>query len=222
MTVILYVAPHQDDETLSMGPSIRRHLEAGHDVHVLLLTAGSGSAAQASTTLNDEAFSRTRDDEFVRACRALGVRFENIHFAANRIVGLTTLSVADAQAAIAEFAVAHPGVWVKTYTNLPATGRHVDHVAAGQAAVNLLADGTLGTNTVRLYVEPWAVAAFQAAHPTVALSTDTTAAPVRVTAACDEYQDVDHPGGKYGIGYLSVGPHFTNLRANPISRYHVP
>ncbi|MFI7678572.1 PIG-L family deacetylase [Actinophytocola sp. NPDC049390] len=225
MATIVYVTPHQDDETLSMGASIRRHLESGlHDVHVLLLTTGSGSGAQAIVGLSDADFSAARDDELVRAVRALGVRADHIHYASNRIVGKSTLSVCEAQSAIAAFVAAHPGAWVKTYSNRPASGRHVDHVNAGQAAVNLLTDGTLGPNSLRLYVEPWALQAFRSAHPSVSVGTEAAAGSTaaRVRRALDEYEDVDRPGYRYGIGGISVPSYFDLVRANPVSYYHVP
>lgn len=225
MATIVYVTPHQDDETLSMGASIRKHLESGlHDVHVLLLTAGSGSGAQAVVGLSDADFSAARDDELLRACRALGVRRGNVHFASNRVVGKTTLSVCEAQSAIAAFVADHPGAWVKTYSNRPASGRHADHVNAGQAAVNLLAAGVLAPNTVRLYVEPWALQAFRSAHPSVAVGTEAASGSTatRVRRALDEYEDVDHPGYRYGIGGISVPTYFDLVRATPASYYHVP
>jgi LmbE family N-acetylglucosaminyl deacetylase len=222
VATIVYVTPHQDDETLSMGASVRLHVEAGHDVHVLLLTAGSGSGAQAKTGLDDVEFSAARDDEYRRACRAMGVRSENVHFSAYRAVGETVLSVADAQAAIADFIAEHPAAWVKTYTNRPIAGQHVDHTAAGQATANLLADGTLAPNTVRFYVPPWCVAAFQSAYPSIALGSETAGSSTRVRRALDEYCDVDHVGGKYGIGYISVPTYINQVRSNTVSRYHVP
>lgn len=228
MATIGYVATHQDDAELAMGASIRKHLEATangvpvHDVHVLLLTCGSGSGAQAVVGLSDVDFAAARDDEMVRACRALGVRRDHIHFATNRVVGDTTLTVPEAQVAIASFIADFPGAWVKTYSHKPAAGRHADHVATGQAAVNLLNVGILAPNTLRLYVEPWAVAAFQAAYPSISLGTETCAAPARVRAALAEYEDIDHPGHRWGIGGISVPAYFDMVRANPVCRYHVP
>lgn len=221
MATILFATPHQDDETLSMGSAIRKHIEAGvHDVHVLLLTAGSGSAAQPKTGLDDAAFSATRDDEYERACRTLGVEYANIHFATPRPVGDTVLTVLEAEIAIEAFAEAYPGVWVKTYTNRAAPNRHVDHIAAGQAAVNLLALGVLAPNTVRLYVEPWLVAGFRTANPSVVLSSERAATVGWVQRAYDEYGYVDHVGGKYGIGHLSVD--YFSARPDPVNYYHVP
>lgn len=42
-TAAIYFTPHQDDETLSMGPDIRASLEADRQVIVVLLTDGSES-----------------------------------------------------------------------------------------------------------------------------------------------------------------------------------
>lgn len=223
MATVVYVAPHQDDDALSMGASIRKHLEAAvHDVHVLLLTAGSGSGAQAVVGLDDEAFSAARDDEMLRATRALGVLPENVHFASNRAVGDVALTVAEAQFAIQEVMAEFPAAWVKTYSNRAAPGRHQDHVNTGQAALNLLNAGVLAPNTLRLYVEPWAKAAFQQAYPSINLGTESAAAPIRVTRALDEYTDVDHAGHRWGIGGISVPSYFSLVRANPVSYYHVP
>lgn len=228
MATVLYVAPHQDDETLSMGSSIRKHLEAigpagqpVHDVHVLLLTAGSGSGAQAATDLDDVAFSRARDDEFVRACRALGVRPESIHFAADRAVGDTELSVAEAQAAIVDFLDEHPGTWIKTYTDLPCEGRHADHVHTGQAVRNLITIGALTPSTVRFYIEPWAISQWRAVN-SVTVGSERAASVSRVQRAFDEYGDEDIPGGKYGIGYLSIAAKFRSLRPDPVNYWHAP
>lgn len=229
MAIVVFVSPHQDDETLSMGSAIRKHLEAAnpdgspvHDVHVLLLTPGSGSAAQPATGLDDEGFSRARDDEYARACRALGVRFGNIHFAyPGREVGDIALTVDEAQTAIADFMETHPDAWVKTYTNLEVDGRHADHLHTGQAAVNLMQAGVIPPN-LRLYIEPWVLPKFRTAHPSVTVGTERCSSVARVQRAFDEYGDVDHLGGRYGIGYLSVGNIFRDRRADPANYWHVP
>jgi LmbE family N-acetylglucosaminyl deacetylase len=222
MAVVLFVAPHQDDETLSMGSAIRKHLEVGvHDVHVMLLTDGSGSAAQPATGLDTPGFCAARDDEFRRACRALGVRAENVHLPTGRPAG-GLLTPELASCLIGCFVAAHPDVWVKTYSNRVAPGRHADHIAAGQAAVNMLTTGVLGANTVRLYVEPWLIAAWRTANPGVTASPERASSPTRTQRAMDEYGDVDHTGFRYGIGHLSVGSIFTSLRPDPVNYYHVP
>lgn len=228
MATVLYVAPHQDDETLSMGSSIRKHLETAnaggtpvHDVHVLLLTAGSGSGAQPATGLDDVAFSRARDDEFVRACRALGVPFGNLHYATNRAVGDLALTVAEARAAVTDFLGEYPGAWIKSYTHRPCEGRHQDHLNAGQAVADMIADGEVAASTVRFYVEPWLITQWRAVN-SVPVGTERATAVSRVQHAFDEYGDEDPPGRKYGIGYLSIVAKFRALRPDPVNYWHAP
>lgn len=132
MAQVVFVVPHADDDALSMGCAIRNHLEAraadgtaAHQVHTLLLTPGSGSAAQPGTGLSDGEFSAARDDEYLRACRSLGVPFHRIHFAEDRQVGDTVLTVEEAQDAISallgELDPANGPVWGKALSNLGST-----------------------------------------------------------------------------------------------------
>lgn len=219
MAVYVFASPHQDDETLSMGASIRLHVEAGHDVHVLLMTNGINSAVRAATGLDRPQFAAARDDEMVRACRQLGVPFENVHISRNAAEDVD-LSVQDAEDVLRGFLNEHPGAGVKTYSHLPLPSRHPDHMNAGQAALNLRVDGVI--TDLRMYVEPWRRDEFAAAHPGSAPFAEYAGTPDAVFAACDEYQVIDVAGGKYGIGYQSVGYAFDLLRSDPASWCHVP
>lgn len=151
MATVLFVTPHQDDESLSMGAAIRAHLEAGHDVHVLLLTTGQNSAARSKTSLDVPQFIEARDDEMKRACRRLGVRFANIHVIPMRAED-GALTVEGAIDGISWFLFEHPDAWVKTYSDRSVSGRHSDHINTGKAAKQLFDEGTI-TN-LRFYVEP--------------------------------------------------------------------
>lgn len=220
MSVTLWVTPHQDDETLSEGSAIRHHLEAGHEVHVLLLTTGVNSGARAKTPLTPAQFVEARDDELFRATRELGVRRSNVHIAPSRTDD-GALTVDAAEAMILAWLLDHPGAMVKSYSNLPAAGRHEDHIAAGQAAYNVLAAaGQLGA--LRLYVEPWLVSAFRTANPGVNVGPERASGVAAVRRAFDEYEIADKPAGKWGIGYLSVAAKFEALRQDPACWYHVP
>ena len=44
--IIIYFAPHQDDELLSMGVDICNSIKKGKDVHVVLCTDGSSSGVK--------------------------------------------------------------------------------------------------------------------------------------------------------------------------------
>jgi LmbE family N-acetylglucosaminyl deacetylase len=215
MATVLFVSPHQDDESLSMGAGIRKHIEAGHDVHTLLLCGGVESAAQPGSGLSRPAFGRARDDEFMRACRALGVPFANMHFA--RVTPADgTLSVQLAYDSIKDIAVQYPGLWLKAYSHLTYGNRHQDHINSGLAALQIFKDSL--ANNLRCYIEPWLLSTFP---NTVATSIDAAANPDRVVEALQVYGDVDPKGKKYGIGFQSVS-YFDDVIANPVSRYHIP
>lgn len=244
MPLTLFAIPHPDDETLSHAAAIRHHLQVGHEVHVLALCDGAGSGAQVATSLDDAAFVAARDDELRRACRALGVAPGNLHVPPDRAAG-GTLTAAHATQLVTTLVthltttspVATGGVHLKTYTDLPAphptTGnpRHPDHAASGAAARQLLVQGTVAS--WRAYVEPWLRASFLTANPGRALSAERTSGAQhdpaglnRVLRAFDEYADVDPlpdpAAARFGIGYLSVGNVFQQLRPDPVNWYHLP
>jgi LmbE family N-acetylglucosaminyl deacetylase len=218
MATVLTVAPHQDDETF-MGPMMRKHLEYGHDVHVLLLCGGINSAVQASSGLTRPAFGAARDDELWRAIRQIGIRRENVHFARVSMPdGELTLQAA--YDAILDFAEDHPGTWLKTYSNQPMEGRHVDHVTSGQAGMELLNDGKVAN--LRLIVEPWLVDKFKLAYKAIPLMADAPTDQDSVRRALDEYKIVDPVAGKHGFGFKSVGPEMTSFKVNPVNHTHIP
>jgi LmbE family N-acetylglucosaminyl deacetylase len=202
-----------------MGASVRKHLEAGHEVHTVLLTTGINSGARAATGLSRPAFSAARDDEFTRASRRLGVPFQRIHYSTVRVQDGQLTQEAAEDAMLAWLDVYGFDTWVKTYSDQPLTGRHSDHVTSGQAAMSLLEQGLI-TN-LRLYVEPWLREDFASTHG-LTLSVDTATGASVVKVACDEYNLHDSVGGKYGIGWLSVKTFFELVRADPRSFYHVP
>lgn len=213
MAVIVFVAPHQDDETLSMGPSIRRHLDAGHEVHTLLLTNGVNSAVRGQTGLTRPAFSAARDDEYRRACAALGVPAEQVHITRHSTPdGALTQQAADD--AMSAFLEEYPGTWVKAYSQQQVEGRHADHVNCGAAAVAMARRGSI-TN-LRLYAEPWLASKF------TGLASERSTNDGAVLAACDHYTVVDRAAGRYGIGGLSVPDAFAQVRRDRTSYYHFP
>jgi LmbE family N-acetylglucosaminyl deacetylase len=219
MATVVFFTPHQDDETLAMGPAVRHHLEAGHDVHVVLMTTGQNSGVFPSTGLSVADFVAARDDEMFRATRQLGVRTANVLVSPLRTED-GQLTVSAAEDIIAAFFAEHPDAWCKSYSNKAAPGRHVDHVASGQAALNLFNAG-LFTN-YRMYVEPWLTAAFKTANPSVPITAERAAGTAFVQQAFDQYNVHDGVGGKYGIGHQSVPSEFDAGRADPTSWVHVP
>lgn len=229
MATIVFVAAHQDDESLSMGPAIRAHLEArdaaggpAHEVHVLLLTTGENSGVRAQMGMDAPTFTAARDDELRRATRQLGVPFERIHLNEAGRVPDGELTEAAATAGISWFLAQHPDAWVKTHSHLAAPGRHADHRNAGLAAVALLQAGLIVPNGLRLYAEPYQLQAIRDANLGVAISAEHAANGAIVTKALGEYKAQDGVGFKYGIGYRSVPSAFDTVMANQASYYHLP
>lgn len=204
-----------------MGPAIRTHLEQGHDVHTLLCTTGENTGVRDDLGMTPAECTEARDDEYTRACRRLGVRFDNIHIAAGRVPD-GQLSVEVAELLLADWLTEHPNAWVKTLSNLPVPGvRHNDHVHLGQAAVNLLASSMITPNGLRLYIEPYQLAEFDKAT-TVHWSTEQPRNVQVVRNALDEYAAKDAIGGKYGVGQQSVPSAFATVRSGLTSYWHVP
>jgi LmbE family N-acetylglucosaminyl deacetylase len=220
VATVLFVAPHQDDEVLTMGAAISNHVSAGvHDVHVAVLCDGGGSGVRAQMAWERARFVAARDDEFRRSCRALGVPAVNVHFP--RLSSRDGELTADrARDALLELLARLPGAWVKTHTNRPVTGRHPDHAAAGQAALDLYDPVAGPISNLRFYVEPYHLADYRAAYGNP--GTENAAVPARVRAAVAEYRRVDHPAGVYGIGGLSVPNYLALVDATPASYVHAP
>jgi LmbE family N-acetylglucosaminyl deacetylase len=214
--------PHQDDETLTLGRTIRALLEAGHSVWTILMTTGINSGARGATGLSREEFAAARDDEYDRACRRLGVRPGHIEISPLRVPD-GELVVQAAEDIISDWLARHPGAHVKTTTNLGAVGvQHTDHGDAGQAAVNLLEDGLIVSNGLRLGVEQYQLQQFKDANPGLKLTIDQSGSAAVVQAALDVYGETDPFGWKFGIGKLSVPSAFALVRGNPVSYYHLP
>ena len=98
---VLFFAPHQDDELLTMGAYAQRAIARGADAHVVLCSDGAKSCVREvladgqacskhdgihAFELDEEAFSDARDREFLSSCQAIGFRPSRIHFAPKRAV----------------------------------------------------------------------------------------------------------------------------------------
>lgn len=152
----VFFAPHPDDETLSMGVPIVRHVAAGRDVHVVAVTQGGAATARLEVNgtapppglwgvphdpaqegyapLDVDSFCEARVREFKAACSALGVRPDRVH-----VYDLPDGAVrsADVKALIrADFA--WPGASFKTMS--ARWSGHADHTACGTALRELQAE----------------------------------------------------------------------------------
>lgn len=65
---VIVFAPHPDDEVFGCGGAIAQHVQAGHSVHVILLTSGGFDPLEGA----GEEYIQTRLDESAQAARLLG------------------------------------------------------------------------------------------------------------------------------------------------------
>lgn len=93
LTDVVYINPHQDDETIDMGLDIIRDVRDGRKVYLILMTDGSMSKVydflnheftkSGRSTISRKDFVYLRNMEMLRALDTMGVKRENIFFTNN-------------------------------------------------------------------------------------------------------------------------------------------
>lgn len=225
---VLYFAPHQDDELLSMGIDICASLKKNHDVHVILCADGSKSYVRGllnngkacakhegihQYNLSVEDFIKARDREFTGSCLALGVPEGNIHIPEKRAVD-GSLYVSYGEALIRSF-LSRFDADVEICTISPSNGpsQHSDHRNIGQAAENLLKAGVI--RKVRFFIEPYLFEKikdnpqFIPVAPTIQQASSSVAR--KISAAVDSYSLWQPEQQRYAVGYHSVTTEFRDF-----------
>lgn len=205
---VIYFIPHQDDETLTFGSSIYSHIQAGHTVHVVLLTDGSGTAVGKRLGLDKETLVNARNLEFHKALAVLGVREKNIH---KMGIQDSTMTVEQAKKIMLDFYKKYPGASLKTYTY---TDFHTDHKNAGLALKELSEEGLV--NDVRFYVRRGENANGKRLYR----SNYKEEHYPFLLAASRSYNIENERIGMYGIGWKSVPDSFRRMEKEPWNYYH--
>jgi LmbE family N-acetylglucosaminyl deacetylase len=110
--VVFYI-PHQDDEALNFGVGIMNHLAGGHNVHIVLLTDGSGAGIRKKMNMTEMEFSQARNNEFAYALAVMGVKSENIDYRNYKDGKLTSANV---EKVIREYEKKYPKAKHKAYS----------------------------------------------------------------------------------------------------------
>ena len=236
---VLYFAPHQDDELLTMGIDICNSLRNNLDVHVVLCTDGSGSVIREklsdgkkckkhkgthSYRLSVEDFVYARDCEFQESCKSLGVKKQNIHIPPHRSTD-GKMTVDEAKSIMLQYINAMgKNCVVCTIAPSDNNRQHPDHKTMGEAATELYNEGKIGF--LKLFVEPY-IADFQNNASNDAKSKFK---PVTIFALQEEreklkqatlaYSKWNPEMGRYGIGYHSVTTEFNDLLEDGVSYYY--
>lgn len=206
---VIYYIPHPDDEVLSFGLSIFSHLQAGKDVHLVLLTNGEASRVKHKLKMDDQEFADARNREFRMSAQKLGVPKENLHFM-NYADGRVLQS--EMEYVIGEFEAAYPGASHKAFSW---TDPHPDHANSGKALKALADRGVV--SDARYHVKYQDVK--RAPSRIIKTGYKSYYQPF-IVAASRVYQLNNPVIGMYGIGYQSVPKSFQFIEKTPVSYYH--
>ncbi len=175
---VLVLAPHPDDEVIGPGGTLARHLDAGDDVRVLVLTSGGATRGGGADVTS------VREEESRRALAHLGT-------VTPRFAGLTDGAL-PAQHDLLVAAIQDRAAGVRTVYVPSLLDPHPDHRAAAVA----LAAAALSDDVLVLGYEVWA------AGP-VDVLVDVTGVFGRKQAALGEYvvalQTVDYVRSASGL-----------------------
>jgi LmbE family N-acetylglucosaminyl deacetylase len=224
------IAPHQDDELLTLGAAVTNYIShnSGGAVHALLCTDGRSSGVwpalsngtgcdwhlgSHSYSLSRAKFIAARDREFHDSCRALGVPESQIHYLPSRQID-TRVTVSHMRRHIRRFLRAYRNQRIVVLAVAPsrASSQHKDHRALGTALLKLREAGWI--HDLRLYAEPYDSEVQEKHTREVAAAPQNDAERDRIRAAARSYQRWDPEQGRYAIGYHSVKDAFAILFAN--------
>ncbi|WP_169448586.1 PIG-L deacetylase family protein [Ornithinimicrobium pekingense] len=201
-TDLVAVAPHQDDEVLTLGPAILAAVAAGRSVTVLLVSRGEGSSVrtrqlpkQLGFVPSLHHFSAMRDREFDGAVRAMG---------ATPLVLPYELRLPDG-GATTEAVVDLVGTHVPAGTEAVTVSwhdDHPDHQACGRAVQQLVRDGHLSRAGYLISPER-----LELVPDGVVLEKVGTGSPV-TREHQESYRRRDIPGNWWAIGVRSVKESF--------------
>ncbi|HEY0869329.1 MAG TPA: PIG-L family deacetylase [Acidothermaceae bacterium] len=145
---VLCVAPHPDDELLGCGGTLAKHRAAGHDVHVVFVTSGEGSAGAHGTR---QSAVEQRETE---AARAMQVALPE---ATSQFLRLRDGCLTDQRVALElalDDVIAASGADL-VYAPHPGE-RHGDHVAVSEALIRVLSARDAGPHVEHVaWYEVW-------------------------------------------------------------------
>ncbi|MBR3149479.1 MAG: PIG-L family deacetylase [Eubacterium sp.] len=231
---VLYFAPHQDDELLTMGIDIAASVKNGYDVHVIMVTDGSSSNVrlrlgnrefceqcheQHVFDLTKADFTATRDQELFGSCDALGVKRENVHFPEERIVD-GNITLERAKEIIKDFVerIDKECTVCTIYPNAP-EAHHKDHRTLGLAAVELYNEGVV--KHLVTMEEPYVAVEVDHApgeEPTIFYAPDDIAE--QIEKAVSSYFLWDPANKRYAVGFHSVPDEMNQLITEKALYYH--
>lgn len=230
----VFFVPHQDDETLSMGVQILRHVAAGREVHVVFLSDGASSQAydtlmggrecvwhgrthdpdaEGYPTLTRTSFGYARDKEARLACVKLGVPLGCVH-----TERLPEITVETATQTILKWAHLL-GAGSTAYTMSPWETEsglgHPEHGALGVALRSLWEAGVIAAACRYALYSQYRASPEWPDSAITNVAVDAERPPW--TAAAAPYKYWDPAADRFAIGYHSAGFAFRRLLSGPLA-----
>lgn len=217
---ILYFAPHQDDELLTMGIDICNSIQQGVDVHVILCVNGSKSGVKKvlnngktckfhsgkhEYNLNPYEFVNARDREFIESCANLGVPLANIHLyykrpCDNELTQKITTEIIKKYLSLYDKKATVCTIWYKN-----GKSQHKDHKTLGLTVHKLFKKRKL--KSVRFFKEPYCQSKTRFNKFHAANYTET-----KINRAINSYSKWEPKALRYAIGYHSVKKSFDDFK----------
>lgn len=214
----VFYAPHADDETLSLGPSILRQIYKGNEVAVVLLSHGEASKSIKKINENlreknlppisKEEFGDSRVKEFRKSVEELGVKPENVY-----IYDLSDGDIKEDEVMtiMKEMNERYPEA---RHHALSYHDPHADHATSGSALKKLVEDGTIQSALYYLPVQEFENLDYDDTYPVP----DDLSEEYR--KSLDAYRIWEPVDGFYRIGYTSVESYFVEAGKFGESRWH--
>lgn len=224
---IVYLVPHQDDETISMSVDIVNNIQKGHRVILWLYTDGGGS--MALKLLNGEFYSSywkgvhnpscegyhhldkrdfidARNNEFKSASGQLGVKPQDII-----ISPLPKLNINSIKDVVLKFHEQYPSA---TFRAMSYKDSHHQHALGGMALKELIdqrkVEGLFFVSRFDYNKNLYLGSPITTNHSNVQ----------KILRAINCYKAWNPAVGSYAIGYHSVSGQFENFRKKPQNKIH--
>ena len=230
--IILYLAPHQDDELTNLGVDLCREAAAGKEIRCLLFTDGASSFVRTFLNNREEcplhpgrhvypmdraAFAAARDREWKKSLGALGIPEEHAVIPPGRAQD-GSLTEEMAQAILLDFLAECRGAHVTLKTILPVTGcrQHPDHISLGRAAEKIYRRGLV--HALELFFEPILLdRPCPEKDGLLRVEPENPEQKKRLAEAAAAYGRWDPANGFYAVGYHSVKDEFDSFTASPFN-----
>lgn len=245
---VLFFIPHQDDEVLSFGTTIKKYIDSGFNVNVVLMT--DGSSVGMEKILNGEQICKVhqrkhnpqkegykldgvsidkvrndqiikyRNEEYIRALTQLGLRKEQIHFSSFMQKDLY-LEKSIAIKGMIEYLNIYPDATVHTFYNKEFNKEnHTDHIGLGKAAKELYDNKKI--EKLYFHIEPYWYKDFIKSNTNIQVYVqyaNNKSEKNSVVNAAKEYSVWKPEEGKLAVGYHSVKKLLDKFMENPVNYF---